>query len=207
MDFPPRSPAGMNMAAGNDSAGTMMKQGTALERLTERQKACLRLVRRGQDSKTIARELGISHHTVNKAVEAAMATLGASDRFRAAEILRQREGRDDYEAFVYEPFGVASDRPDDSEWPTEAAKFWHEGPGRDYLRDSIGWPDTALEPTATWLPYEHGSKRNDLSPGRRLQLIAGYTFAIIVGLVLLLAMTDSLFRILTRLLGPPTGIH
>ncbi len=102
-----------------------------------------------------------------------MATLGVSDRFRAAEVLRKREGREDYEAFVYEPFGVASGRDDDSEWPSEAAKFWHEGPGRDYLRDSIGWPDTALEPSATWLPYEQGSTRNDLSPGRRLQLIAG----------------------------------
>jgi len=184
-----------------------MGQKTAVERLTEKQKACLRLVRRGQDSKTIARELGISHHTVNKAVEAAMATLNVSDRFKAAEILRLREGRDDYEAFVYEPFGVAQDPPDDSEWPSEAAKFWHEGPGRDYLRDSIGWPDPALQPKAMLFPYEPGSTRNDLSPGRRLQLIAGYTFAIIVGLVLLLVMTDSLLRILTRLLGQPSGSH
>ncbi len=136
-----------------------------------------------------------------------MATLGVSDRFRAAEILRKFEGREDYEAFVYEPFGVAPDRADDSQWPSEAAKFWHEGPGRDYLRDSIGWPDPALEPTVEWLPYEQGSKRNDLSPGRRPAADRGIYIRDHRWAGAAAGMTDSLLQILTRLLGPPTAIH
>jgi DNA-binding CsgD family transcriptional regulator len=65
---------------------------SAFNRLTGRQKQCLRLVASPATSKQIARELGISSHTVDEHVREAMATLGAADRMEAARLLLAHEG-------------------------------------------------------------------------------------------------------------------
>lgn len=52
--------------------------------LTEAQLACLRLVPRGP-SKVIAKELGISHHTVDNHIREAMRRLGVTTRYEAAQ--------------------------------------------------------------------------------------------------------------------------
>ncbi|WP_201752648.1 response regulator transcription factor [Sphingomonas changnyeongensis] len=57
---------------------------TAFNRLTARQQQCLRLVAAPATSKQIARELGISSHTVDQHIREALATLGLSDRMEAA---------------------------------------------------------------------------------------------------------------------------
>ncbi|HSX57368.1 MAG TPA: helix-turn-helix transcriptional regulator, partial [Sphingomonas sp.] len=69
----------------------------ALAKLSERQRAALRLVARGHDSKTIAPQFGRSHHTIHKDLERAMNLLGARDRFEAARWLVDFEG-ERYEA-------------------------------------------------------------------------------------------------------------
>ena len=66
----------------------------AFDKLTERQKQCLRLVAAGKRSKTIGAALGISHLTVNQHIEAATARLGASGREDAAERLIRHERED-----------------------------------------------------------------------------------------------------------------
>lgn len=58
----------------------------ASDRLTERQKECLRLVGRGFTSKEIGPLLGISHATVNNYVGAAVDLLGARNRGEAARL-------------------------------------------------------------------------------------------------------------------------
>lgn len=55
-----------------------------LDRLTERERECLRLVDRHMSSKEIARELGLSKHTVDWHLDKARRRLGASDRYDAA---------------------------------------------------------------------------------------------------------------------------
>lgn len=65
---------------------------TAFNRLTARQRQCLRLVAAPATSKQIARELGISSHTVDEHIREALATLGVSDRQEAARLFLAFEG-------------------------------------------------------------------------------------------------------------------
>jgi DNA-binding CsgD family transcriptional regulator len=63
----------------------------AFDRLTEKQKECLRLVLRRNSSKEIASELGISPHTVDARLKGALKALGTASRFEAARILATYE--------------------------------------------------------------------------------------------------------------------
>ncbi|MEN3336984.1 MAG: hypothetical protein V7647_660 [Acidobacteriota bacterium] len=62
-----------------------------VEGLTQRERDCLRLVARGQSSKEIAIELGISHHTVDLHLRRAMRALGKNTRRDAARALAELE--------------------------------------------------------------------------------------------------------------------
>ncbi len=64
-----------------------------MRRLTPRQKDCLRLVADGHQSKSIARELGISHLRVNKHIADARKILGTATRGEAAHLLLAWEQR------------------------------------------------------------------------------------------------------------------
>ena len=65
-------------------AHTLPDRADGLERLTERERECLRLVDRHMSSKEIARELGLSKHTVDWHLDKARKRLGAADRYDAA---------------------------------------------------------------------------------------------------------------------------
>jgi len=69
------------MDKGNPS---LSDQVDGLDRLTERERECLRLVDRHMSSKEIARELGLSKHTVDWHLDKARRRLGAADRYDAA---------------------------------------------------------------------------------------------------------------------------
>lgn len=58
----------------------------AIARLTERQKACLRLVGQGYTSKEIGRDLGISYTTVDTHIRAALEILRVDSRAEAARL-------------------------------------------------------------------------------------------------------------------------
>ena len=62
-----------------------------IEMLTDRERACLRLVARGRSSKEIGAELGISHHTVDLYLKRAIKSLEATDRRDAARQLENYE--------------------------------------------------------------------------------------------------------------------
>ncbi|QMW23483.1 response regulator transcription factor [Sandaracinobacteroides saxicola] len=70
--------------------------------LTERQRDCLRLVRANATSKEIARELGISPHTADARLKAAIQTLGVASRREAARLLAEHEGTSDYQSLAYQ---------------------------------------------------------------------------------------------------------
>lgn len=77
---------------------------SGLDRLTESERACLRLVDQHMSSKEIARELGLSKHTVDWHLTNARRRLGAADRYEAAlrvfgarqaeEVLEQRREKE-----------------------------------------------------------------------------------------------------------------
>jgi DNA-binding CsgD family transcriptional regulator len=71
-------------------AETSSGLGSGLDRLTERERECLRLVDRHLSSKEIARELGLSKHTVDWHLDKARKRLGAPDRYAAARLASDR---------------------------------------------------------------------------------------------------------------------
>ena len=77
---------------------------SALARLTEAQRVCLRLIYRHHSSKDIAREIGISPHSVDARVRSALQTLGLDSRVDAALALAAHEG----ESSTYQPSAYQS---------------------------------------------------------------------------------------------------
>jgi DNA-binding CsgD family transcriptional regulator len=69
----------------------MSELDAAIARLTPRERECLRLAGR-MTSKDIARHLGISPHTVDERIGAAVKKLGAANRRAAARLLQDHEG-------------------------------------------------------------------------------------------------------------------
>ncbi|WP_324261681.1 DUF4019 domain-containing protein [Altererythrobacter sp. H2] len=65
---------------------------TAYERLTDKEKATLRLLLRGHDAKSSARALGLSVHTVNERLRDARRKLGVTSSREAARIVHAAEG-------------------------------------------------------------------------------------------------------------------
>ncbi|HMJ93089.1 MAG TPA: helix-turn-helix transcriptional regulator [Allosphingosinicella sp.] len=68
--------------------------------MTEGQRDCLRMVLQHKSSKEIARDLGISPHTVDQRLKQAMRHLGASSRVEAAKRLAALEGQDEYQSLA-----------------------------------------------------------------------------------------------------------
>jgi len=77
-----------------------------IERLTEKQRECLRLVYAHLSSKEIAPRLGIEPGTVDQYIKAAMRTLGVADRRAAARMLAEHDAKAD-QPLVYQPLDIA----------------------------------------------------------------------------------------------------
>jgi DNA-binding CsgD family transcriptional regulator len=72
----------------------------AAERLTPKERECLRLAQENRSSKEIARQLGISHTSVDTHIRRALAKLNLRDRYEAARLLAQLERDDGHPAPV-----------------------------------------------------------------------------------------------------------
>lgn len=85
-----------------------------VNRLTAGQRACLELVDDHATSKEIARQLGISRHTVDARLRQAMQILGVSSRREAAIIWRAATGAGPYQPLAYQPSRIVNraDGPD-----------------------------------------------------------------------------------------------
>ena len=79
----------------------------ATQSLTEKEKEALRLILRGHDAKSSARELDLSVHTINERLRAARRKLEVTSSKEAARMLLEREGGA-YENLGYEELGEAS---------------------------------------------------------------------------------------------------
>ncbi len=74
-----------------------------ISKLTDKQKACLRLVAQGYNTKHIARQLDVSAHSVDQRIRNALRILGVDDRFSAARLLAQAEADPTYQRLIYQP--------------------------------------------------------------------------------------------------------
>lgn len=72
----------------------------ALERLTDREKDCLRRLQRHQTAKEMAIDMGISPHAIEKRLKMARAKLGVSSSLQASRLLAAREG---YQTTIPQP--------------------------------------------------------------------------------------------------------
>jgi len=87
----------------------LIDPGVLIERLTPRQRECLRLVFERQTSKEIAVVTGLAIGTIDTYIAEAIATLGARNRRHAAEILHLAETQGDNTApskVEFDPTGV-----------------------------------------------------------------------------------------------------
>ena len=93
------------------------------DKLTDREKQTLRLILRGHDAKSAARELGLSVHTVNERLREARRKLGVTSSREAARRLLAQEG-DTPETFGDKDLGDAAEQAEAAEMTASAAGRW-----------------------------------------------------------------------------------
>lgn len=155
-----------------------------VDKLSERQRDCLRLVLRHMQSKEIGRELGISPFTVDNHLKAAIQALGVNSRIEAALILAESEESGPSQRLASQPAMVApppispimgpSINEDDRRHPEPLARVVREEqvPFTFHPTASPGWK---------WPVPTAGRRSNDLTMRQRLIWI------VILGLLSILA--------------------
>lgn len=157
--------------------------GIRFQSLTEAQRACLRRVFQHMTSKDIARELGISPHTVDQRLRVAARALGVAGRVEAARLLAHYEGLtpDVYQQPAYQAPAVAPAEPPAS--VTEATAGEQHPVEREYGEHArerqLSYQAFVPEPSgAMSLPFPtRDGEENKLGPWQRL----GWMAAIAVG--------------------------
>lgn len=119
--------------------------------LTEAQKECLRLVWAHMTSKQIAREIGISYHTVDAHLKKANKTLGVSRRTEAASILARTERRAKSATDSYFTLTTGGYKPSSQTSPSRVSAF----PDVDYaelVQEAVKQDElTAKDGGAPWI--------------------------------------------------------
>tara|TARA_R110000824_G_scaffold353214_4_gene540331 strand:- start:2223 stop:2759 length:537 start_codon:yes stop_codon:yes gene_type:complete len=90
----------------------------AVERLNDGQRDCLRLVLAHHNSKEIARELGVSPHTVDQRLRTAMRILDVQSRFEAARKFAALDMEDRYQPLIYQMSDVERRRKNEKPDPS-----------------------------------------------------------------------------------------
>jgi DNA-binding CsgD family transcriptional regulator len=183
-----------NRAESGDKDKGMKPEG--LDRLTEKQRECLRLVYAHKETKEIARLLGLSPDGVTQRIKAAMRTLGVDRRRDAAIILARAEGLETYPRQVAPSRDIAS-TPDPTMIGPTIEGTQHEGVSAVGMREQQAQFEVAasIRPWPVQMPLPIGGSRpDDLSWLRRLGWIIGIMLAIALVFGMFLAGLESLSR-------------
>jgi DNA-binding CsgD family transcriptional regulator len=137
-----------------------------IEKLSDAQRECLRLVNVHLTSKEIALRLDVSRHTVDQRIDLACEKLGVSTRKEAARLFAA------YDPIIYEPLDIADVATDASAFPDLEYRETNSANVADYiLRDTARLSSTDgfadLQPIALPLPRKRGDA-NALSIKARL---------------------------------------
>ncbi|HVQ08882.1 MAG TPA: helix-turn-helix transcriptional regulator [Allosphingosinicella sp.] len=143
-----------------------------LDRLTDQQRACLRMVFQHMTSKEIAPRLGIEPGSVDQHIKAAMRTLGVGERRVAARILAQHEAGGEQRA--------DSDR----------VLAMHEEQAGFDTTSTRPLPAKFQPPLPIW-----GGKPSDLGPLRRLAWIFAIMLMVALSFGVFLAGLEALSRV------------
>jgi DNA-binding CsgD family transcriptional regulator len=154
-------------------------------RLTDKQRACLRLVLMHRSSKEIARELGIGADAVDQRIKTAMRVLAAESRVEAARLLAEHEGHPAYQRPVYQTPDVVPDAAPGMFIPTanEGARGNREPAGLAVREEQAAFmplPWQTRGAIAFPLPLE-GGERNGLGPWQRVGWIAAIAIGTAIG--------------------------
>lgn len=169
-------------------------------KLTEAQRVCLRMVLMHLSSKDIARELGISPHTVDQRLRIAIQSLGVANRFEAARILAKHEGPAPYQSAVYQsPHVAPAPAPatvglSDIHGMRQSDNGFH---GTAVREEQLAFRTPALATGGfVNLPFPTpGRERNDLNVLQRLGWIVSIAIASALAFGGLLAGLDALKRL------------
>lgn len=132
-------------------------------------------------SKDIARELGLSPHTVDQRLRVAIRTLGVASRVEAARLLAQYETDvEAYQSFAYQPSPI--DPADDNasrEVATEETERRSEREYDEAVRErQLSYDMFVPAPRVAPLPFPHsGGEENHLNGWQRL----GWVMVIAIG--------------------------
>lgn len=179
-----------------------------IAKLTEAQRVCLRMVLMHLSSKDIARELGISPHTVDQRLRMAIQALGVANRFEAARILAKYESPNAYQSAVYQTSHVAQNpvhatvgvsdihgvRQTDGAYQPNAVREEQIA----FLTPAFatGAPGNGTSGGFVNLPIPTpGRERNDLNAAQRLGWIVSIAIASALAFGGLLAGLDALKRL------------
>ena len=167
-----------------------------LNKLSEAQRICLRMVFMHMSSKDIARDLGISPHTVDQRLKAAIQILGVDSRVEAARILARAEGGETYQPLVYQSPDIAEPGP-----PVPFEALDHEGrhgqPGHAMREEQAAFKVAFLQTRPAMplpVPLARG-ERNDLSTAQRVGWIIAIAIAAALSFGAILAGLDALSRL------------
>lgn len=189
-----------------------------IARLTPGQRACLDLVDEHATSKEIARQLGISRHTVDARLRQAMQILGVATRREAA--ILWRAAQEGYQPFAYQSSrlaqaGTMGDEPGhearlaaDGAEDTGGSEPPHpgtypqlpaQGGTQPRVADAAVWTWPTVPPTAgdlrTRAPLRLWGGVNDLSPGQRLAGILVVTLLAMLAFGVLLSGMAALTQL------------
>lgn len=168
-----------------------------VERLTHKQRACLRYVASGMTSKEIAPLLGIEPGSVDQYIKGAMRILAVGDRRRAARLLVAHE-EDGGQRLVYQPLHVAAPHHGPiTALSTEDEQLQGGASGRVLNEEQVPFEALSAFPrTALPLPVR-GAKPHHLSRGKRLAWIVAAAIGIAVAFGSLITAIETLVRLRT----------
>jgi DNA-binding CsgD family transcriptional regulator len=171
------------------SCYTWLMNQDAITTLSPMQKTCLRLVYDHLQTKEIARQLGVSNHTVESHIKSARARLGATSRLDAARMLVSfEEGQPPPQRLVSQSIGI----------PNTPEVLLHEG----VISGVSGQEADRLRPFGSGkaiyqflpLPKTWG-ERNDLTRAERLLWMVVLTIFICLSLGAVITSLETLAHI------------
>lgn len=168
-----------------------------LDRLTDKQRQCLRHVYAHKSSKEIAPLLGVEPGTVDQYLKAAIKILGAKDRRDAAIILARHEGRA-LQSSAYQPLDVATAPfPANLGGSIEGERYPQGTPPVEAVHEyQAAFVAAPLKPQGPRIPLPYwGVRPSDLGPWQRLGWIFGLMLIICLVFGVFLAGLEALSRI------------
>jgi len=166
-----------------------------VDKLSDRQLDCLRLVAQNLSSKEIAVELGISPHTVDQRIRGALQILGVERRAQAARIVTEAAGP--YQRLIHQPPYIAAVPPTDQQEGAISHQIRHADRAGGIGETGLQTEQSSLLRSPLVLPFATRiNPRNEMGLGQRLAWIIGISIGATFSAGMFLAGLESLSRML-----------